>query len=91
VPTRFVLTGNFESDFAISASMVTDLDTPQNSVILRIPTGTSPHPPRKDNGKPYIEQDDELYKRLMLWLEDAKQKNQPLVLSIPYSRVVPPQ
>lgn len=45
---RFVLTGNTEADFSVTASMVTDLGAPDNSLLLFRPsrsiTDTPPHP-----------------------------------------------
>jgi hypothetical protein len=45
---RFILTGNTEADFSVTATMVTDISTPTNSLLLRRPSqasnGTPPHP-----------------------------------------------
>jgi hypothetical protein len=40
---RFVLTGNTEGDFNVTAGYVTDVTTPANSLLLSRPT-TTPHP-----------------------------------------------
>lgn len=40
---RFVLTGNTDGDFNVTASYVTDVTTPANSLLLSRPT-TTPHP-----------------------------------------------
>jgi len=47
-PNRFVLTGNTPADFGVTATMVTNIAAPDNSLLLlrpsRIITDTPPHP-----------------------------------------------
>ena len=75
---RFVLTGNPEGDFNITASMVTDVCTPENSYLLLRPrstlASTPPHPGAGLNGTDpaVLSQTNPMYTTILNWITAAR-------------------
>lgn len=74
VANRFILTGNTESDFSVTASMVTNLAAPDSSLLLSRPSqpasGTPPHPdlPNAPADTPVLPVGSANYDTLRAWI-----------------------
>jgi len=79
--SRFVLTGNLEGDFNVTASMVTDVCAPASSYLLARPSmdlsGTPPHPGNGLNGTgpaimPVDMNPGSFYRTIYDWIDAAR-------------------
>lgn len=79
---RFVLTGNIDADFNVTATMVNDVCTPANSYLLRRPSGTlASNPPHPDApaaaGTAVLPAGSANYEALRTWIAAARTSSCP--------------
>jgi len=70
VQSRFILTGQQESDFFAVSSMVTNRSEPEKSYIVAVPSSTEIHPTRRGN-EAYLPVDSQLYSAMLEWIRNS--------------------
>ncbi|MDH5232293.1 MAG: hypothetical protein OEY38_19700 [Gammaproteobacteria bacterium] len=66
----FILTGDVDQDYLSAATFVTDINNPDNSYLLSLPSSTTAHPLNAIN-RPVMANTSSAYSRIRGWIETA--------------------
>jgi len=72
IRNNFLLTGDVDSDFYATASMVTDIVNPEKSYLVDRPSSLQAEHPRNSGGKPWLPEGSDGYNAFIRWIKTAQ-------------------
>lgn len=70
----FILTGDREGDFHAAASMVTDIEVPENSYLVDRPSSLTSEHPMDSRGRPWLQIGSSEYNVFIKWIQSARER-----------------
>jgi len=70
----FILTGDRDGDFHAAASMVTDIEVPENSYLVDRPSSLTSEHPMDSRGRPWLQTGSSEYNVFIKWIQTARER-----------------